>query len=143
MATERPRRDDLREKVEQKEAELKESEQHALAALNEASEQQKQTHTVTLMDVVEVEVKDEMQGHVEKKAFAAQQKREEGNLDEAVDAMCDVLAHICLTDGYTTPSVWKTFWDEHGTSALGRCMMEALRPYREKQEDIKNQHEFR
>lgn len=144
MATEeRERRPDLKEKVEQKQAELAESEENALATLREASDTAKQTHTVELTGNIEVDVIDTVPGHIERDAAKVQNKVKTGDIDEAVDAMINVMTHVIQTDGFDSREVWREYFEEYGSTNLLKCAMAATQPYYETQQELEDMRQFR
>jgi hypothetical protein len=144
MATEeRERRPDLREKVEEKERELRESEQNALEALKSASDSERETHTVELTGGIEVEVVDSLPGDIERDVAKIEKKVKEGDIDAAVDAMIRVMTHVIQTDGFDSREVWREYFEEYGQNNLLKCAMAATGPYYEIQRELENQRQFR
>lgn len=142
MSTDKPRNPDLREQVEDATQEMAESEENALAALREASDTE-ETYTVTLTGGIEVEVVDSLPGQVERQAAKVERKRATGDVDEATDAMINVMTHLIQTEGFDSRDVWREYFEEYGTTNLLKCAMAASEPYYEAQKEIEDQRQFR
>jgi len=133
------RRQRLRDAVEEEAASLEESEQAALEALSDATEDNAETYTVELTGGVEVEVIDELPGSLEKRAAAIQND----DVTAGVDAMVDVMAHLIQTDGYDSVEVWRLYHEGYGMTNLMENAMAVTEPYWERQQELQDARQFR
>jgi hypothetical protein len=133
------RRQNLKDAVEEETQSLEESEENALDALAEATEDKQETHTVELTGGIEVEVKDELPGTLEKKAATIRSD----DVDAAVDTMIEVMTALIQDDDYASRPVWEQYHAEFGTTNLMECAMAVTEPYYERQEELQDQRQFR
>lgn len=131
--------------LEAEQAEMDEAESDALAALRGGAEQSRQTHTVDLADGLDgvdpltVEVIDSIPGRLEQ---AAASIGGDGSPD-SFETVCEIIAHVIQTDGFDNPAVWRSLFDEQGSTVLMTYANNALRPYYERQEQLENARKFR